>query len=708
MAQIANYFATVGVRVDTTGANTVQRYLDGIKRQMTAFQKSISRSTDISLKVKIDTQRSMAGINRELRALSTKASVKVGKVEFSKTEAIKNLNKVLSGSHGRTNLRIGAMLSQESLRAMRAQLRESINSLTVSPTIRPNVRQTVIRGSGGQSGGGGGSRRASGGTMLDPRNTTRQSPWHNPMMIGGGMGAFLRYGAFSLPFVGGVYGLNQLTNSGERVQNAYLGMRAQVGDNALAQEQINFLTALGSNHGIRVSDMVPGYSQMFAAAQGSPLQDYMKQGFQNFIQYGSVIGMNEEQKKGAILALSQIVGKGGRGFAQELNLQLTNQGMPNARRLFAEAVAGGDMAKFEKMMANGEVGLEGVRKFLELLGKRAQPYLEDYYGTITAQRGRVAFQNEQFLKNFMDAGGSKGLAEVFGTLEQIISDAIPHAEMLGGIFERFSYALSGALLLPGELREWVSGMEDARNFFEMTFGKFREDGELQNLIRTFRELGETVSHFNLDIMPSFKQTLRELNLLLQGLNAVLKTIKGVSDHVRVFRNEGVVGLTEYVTENNDVDRARNIAIRQLKSEGVPLTEAEISNRMGQVFAIIQKNRQDSPLPHWMQGDDFSRRPWWAGKNYIPLSGEGSLPYLPAPVVGNVPWNNLPQNTAIGDTGAFSRVSGPVELVISGNVTVEPGEVFTSEFSAAIGDKTEQSLYNLLRGIPSNQVPSTPQ
>lgn len=705
MPMIANYYAQVGINIDTAGAVKVQRYLDGIKKQLTSFQKTVSRTMDIPLRVKIDTKRSMAGINREIRAISGMTNLTIRNLNFSKTEAVKNLNRVLSGSHGRTNIRVGALLSQESLRGMREQLRSSINSLTVSPTIRPNVRQTVIRGSGGGTVREG--RRATGGTMLDPHNTRRMSPWHNPMMIGGGAGAFLRYGAFSLPFVGGVMGLNSLTNSTERVQNAYLGLRAQVADNTLAREQLEFLKALGGNHGIRVTDMVPGYSQMFAAAQGSPLQDYMKQGFQNFIQYGSVIGMNEEQKKGAILALSQIVGKGGKGFAQELNLQLVNQGMPNARRLFAEAVAGGDQARFEKMMANGEVGLEGVRKFLELLGKRAQPYLEEYYGTVTAQKGRVGFQTEQYLKNFLDSGGSEGLAQVFRTLEQIIADSIPHAEMFGQAFERISYFSSGLMLLPGELKKWADGIEDSRNYFEIHFGKFSERGGLQDVIKSFRALNETIAQLDTNILPSMSSTFKELDFLLRGINSVLRSIIGVSDTTRVFKNEGIKAGAEYVVENNDVDRARNIALRQLKERGGDYSQAELENRTSQIFAAIQANRRDSPVPHWMQGSDMTSRPWWAGRNYIPLPGTPENPILPS-----IDPSQYPMNGPIQTTDMFSRIpgqiSGPIELVISGNVTVEPGEVFSSEFSTAVKDQTQQSLYDMLRGVPSNSVSSTPQ
>src|SRR5690606_37049127 len=493
MPMIANYYAQVGIQIDPSGAAKITRYLNGIKRQMASFQSQLAKTSEVNLRVNIDTKKSMVGLNRSLRALSSSASLTVRNVNFSKSELLKSLNKTISGSHGRTNLRIGALLSQESLNGMRAQLRASINSLVVSPTIRPNVVPRVRRGSAaGTVEGGGYSRRSMGG--LSPFSKRGMNPWYNPMMVGGGVGAFLRYGVYSLPFVAGAMGLNALSNAGERIQNAYMAVRAQVGDPALAAQQLSFLEALGHNHGIRVADMAPGYSQMFAASQGTVLQNYIPKGFQNFIQYGSVIGMNEEQKKGAILALSQIIGKGGRGFAQELNLQLTNQGMPNARRLFAEAVAGGDMGKFEEMMRKGEVGLEGVMKFLNLLGEKAAPFLPQYYSTITAQKGRVGYATEQYTKEFMDAGGSRAIAGFYSTLHQVISDATPYAKDIAEYFEKAARAARVLLLVPGEVKDWFSGVDNDKNFLQMLLGKPSESEFLSTVKTTFSSVVNIVQN----------------------------------------------------------------------------------------------------------------------------------------------------------------------------------------------------------------------
>ena len=718
MPMIANYYAQVGVQIDQSSAAKVTRYLNGIKRQMASFQSQLAKTSEVNLKVNIDAKKSMVGLNRSLRALSSGVSLTVRNVNFSKSELLKSLNMAISGSHGRTNLRIGALLSQESLNGMRAQLRASINSLVVSPTIRPNVIPRVRRGSAaGTVEGGGYSRRSMGG--LSPFSKRGMNPWYNPMMIGGGLGAFIRYGAYSLPFVAGAMGLNTLSNAGERIQNAYMAVRAQVGDPALAAQQLSFLEALGHNHGIRVADMAPGYSQMFAASQGTVLQNYIPKGFQNFIQYGSVIGMNEEQKKGAILALSQIIGKGGRGFAQELNLQLTNQGMPNARRLFAEAVAGGDMKKFEDMMQKGEVGLEGVMKFLNLLGEKAAPFLPQYYSTITAQRGRVGYATEQYTKEFMDAGGSRAIAGFYSTLRQVIADATPYAKDIAEYFEKAARAARVLLLVPGEVKDWFSGVENSKNFMQVFLGKSSESEFLDVFRSTFATMESisksTMEQIRLSISPVRSEIYGLLSFItdaLKGLNLILNLVKGYND-------SGISGLTYAHRQNQAQIQAEKMAqaeAEKIKSEhGITLPMSAIMQRRKDIYSDLMK---DVPPPgQSTSGFSFSNIDQWAVNagaatreyiqniwnstpNMVQRSSMPSLPTesMPSPYIYNSA--QVPSNTPILSVPSSSEGVKfiVVDTRISGNIDVNPGEVFSSSLHADVQNASNKAIEDAIRGF----------
>lgn len=335
---IASYYAQVGVGIDKNSLTQVQRFLDSIQQKMESFGKTAGNK-GISLRI------NNFSINQGnlRRAISTAVagapiridSVSVANIRVNRTSARAALNQALnfasSGQAGGVRLdnfainrkaletaingamnvsgkgarfRLGARLSQESLSDMKNQVRQAINQLVVSPTINPRVNAARVRGGGSSSG------RGSSGDRLTTRNPRSQNPWHNPMMVGGAAGAMMRYGAFSLPFVAGAYGLNTLVNRTTELEGQSIMMRAAIQDRGLAAQQEQYINQLGDRLGIRTSSLTPFYAQMYAGARGTSLEQSLPQGFSDFMDYASVMGLNEEQLKGSIRAISQMVSKG--------------------------------------------------------------------------------------------------------------------------------------------------------------------------------------------------------------------------------------------------------------------------------------------------------------------------------------------------------------------------------------------------------------
>lgn len=629
MTAIASYYASLGISIDKNSLSQVQNYLDSIQKRVEKLQTNLSKSKDLSLRIN-NISINQAALRRSVKNVADNTNVvlrnvSVGRLQISSALVRRSFRNALMGTgtgqnmgiqlnnfhvnsaaltksindalnvSGRTSkIRISARLSQESLSDMRSQVRRAINQLVISPTINPRINPyaRAARPIAGTSGGTGGGRTAD---RLTTRNPRSQSPWHNPMMIGGAAGAMMRYGAFSLPFVAGAFGLNTLSKNMESLQNAEMAVRAQVGDDAQAANQLAFLHRLGNIHGVRMQDMAPGYSQMFAAAQGTVLEPNMQSGFQSFLQYASVIGMNEEQKKGAILALSQIVGKGGKNFAQELNLQLTNQGMPNARRLFADAVADGDLEKFEKMMASGEVGMEGVVKFLDLLGTRAKPYMADFYKTITRASGVASKANEDWLKSFMSVGkGVEGVTAVYDAFSFSVRGSVSYAEKLGDAFRRAGLIAAATLLLPIEFSEWMSGETRKDNFFETFFGEAKESAWFEAVQTSIAELKESLrdlSESYIDGWEPFSQIFRDivgdLSFMEDMLGPLISITGDLLGLILAFNTGGLPASVTYYEDLTAKWSARNQAESEARETflrtGERVPRSIIRDRQSQLY-----------------------------------------------------------------------------------------------------------------------------
>lgn len=287
-------------------------------------QASINRSVRSSLKTSLSSSNLTAAASTALKTTATIDTVKVNRTALrqaintafngvssnqtgglrisrftvSRPALLKAVNNALNTHGSNTGIRIGALLSQSSLSEMRRQIRDSINQLIVSPTINPRINAAQARAQrSGQSSGGVGDRI----TRTDPRKT--HNPWHNPMMIGGGAGAFIRYGVFSLPFIGGAMGLNALNTFAHEVQSQRTSLDMVSSMSTIGRsgdDNREYLRGLAQTVGKTSMGMAPIYTQMLAASAGTELEPQMRDMFAGIMQYASVMGLGEQSIKRAM------------------------------------------------------------------------------------------------------------------------------------------------------------------------------------------------------------------------------------------------------------------------------------------------------------------------------------------------------------------------------------------------------------------------
>lgn len=297
MTMVSQYFAEVGVGLDMKSLRSTQAYFKRIERTMLNFKRRVEKQQSVTFRAGVDRASMLKSLQVSANRLAKSVIIPLNRFHVNQNALVRAFNKAVSTSKFTREFSIGLRVSSQSLAAMRQQIRSALEGTIIRPRINPKI----VGGRGVTSVGS--QRVSDGNRYLDPRNTKRMSPWHNPMMIGGGAGAFLRYGMFSLPFVAGAIGLNSLNTfaSTQQAQKTSLDMVSDMSTTGrTGDDNRAFLRDLAQRIGKTSMGMTPIYTQMLAASTGTELESKMPEMFSGLMQYASVMGLGEESIKRAM------------------------------------------------------------------------------------------------------------------------------------------------------------------------------------------------------------------------------------------------------------------------------------------------------------------------------------------------------------------------------------------------------------------------
>lgn len=531
MTMISSYFASVGVGVDKRGLKNVDSYLKKVENKIKGFQKRIGKTSSVNIFVNLDQDRLSRQLRRAVSAASRGLTLRLTKVEISRATLSNAINKaMMKKSPAQSLIRIDAQLSQASLVHMRRQVTSYLKNINIGATITPRGGRVPSSGRGHSGVGGNPAAyrtRDRGGLMAGA----------NPMLAGGMVGSMMRFGPYSLPFVAGAYGLNALANKAQTLESQQLLLNVSSQDANISKSQQEYLSRLGDRLGATTESMTPFFAQLVAGSRGTAMEKSLETGFSQFMDYASVVGLDNQQKEGALRAISQMLAKR-RVQSEELRQQLAEHGMPMAVQIMADAVTGdgtrgsGDVAKLQKMMEMGQVdSIEALPKFFEALGREAAPWLQDYYKTISHTRGLSSKSQEDWMKEFLSGGGAVGVPTFFKTFAQLMKDSVQYASTIGNIFERASYVLSAAMLAPGEIFSYLRGDAGKGNFLTELFGPSSGSKLFQGVIDSFERFTTILSE-QLDKTGS---NFSALGSILSGIDTILAgVVEAITDAFEVW------------------------------------------------------------------------------------------------------------------------------------------------------------------------------
>jgi len=396
-------------------------------------------------------------------------------------------------------------------------------------------------------------------------------------------------------------------------------------------------------------------------------------------------------------------------MAEELRGQAAEH-LPPVVRMMAEAVTGGDVKALNKMMEKGELD---PNKHLPLLFKamraNAQPFMEQYFKTITFWQGKAQKSQEDWLKKFLGSGGTQALAGFYKTWNQVIGDSIPMAEKLGGIFKSMVHYFNAALLAPGEIMDWFNGTARGDNFMKAIFG----DSADQSLA-DIREMFSTIASSFKSMIDSMTGDMTGLSTLMGAVGDLVGMVaNAVKNLIRVldaYTTGGFSGI-QHELKRQDVERYYDgVARRELAASGMDYDERDVRKvREGYMMDWDSKYSAPSAPPDQSASASFGgmlSQGYQETKDLV-NSGNFSMGALwdilnkdrSSGIVGNVPSNTPSIMSGPSDSTVTVRViQDPLQV----NAVVEArtdAEAVAQEVKARIEENDRRVTQGLLSNFP---------
>ena len=242
----------------------------------------------------------------------------------------------------------------------------------------------------------------------------------------------------------GLSGLSDVLSQGFstnlRVENIEAAFKAIEQDGKLAQEQLSFIRAEADRLGLSFLDTAQSAKFFFAASKGTEIEKDARGIFSAFSELSTVFRLTREQTDGMFVALGQMASKG-KVMAEELRQQLGEKA-PGIFKIFSDAL-GVTTQQLDKMLENGQVGLDALAKAVPVIQQRYGSALPEAVNSATAAVGRL---NTAWDDLMLHSSSSEVLKEGIDGLTSAVKAA---DGALSALSEHSGELLSGGLALAG-------------------------------------------------------------------------------------------------------------------------------------------------------------------------------------------------------------------------------------------------------------------
>lgn len=171
------------------------------------------------------------------------------------------------------------------------------------------------------------------------------------------------------------------------------------GSSARGAARLDYLREVSDRLGQNFYQTAEAAKGFFAAGAGTSVEGDLQKIFESVTEASTALGLSPDEYSRTLLALQQMISKG-KVFAEELRQQL-GEALPSAFQLFAQA-AGVSTAELDKMLERGEVGIDVLGKFADVLHNKYEKGANEAAQGLQAELNRLTMSWEDFKVSFMD------------------------------------------------------------------------------------------------------------------------------------------------------------------------------------------------------------------------------------------------------------------------------------------------------------------
>lgn len=171
------------------------------------------------------------------------------------------------------------------------------------------------------------------------------------------------------------------------------------GSSARGAARLDYLREVSDRLGQNFYQTAEAAKGFFAAGAGTAVEGDLQKIFESVTEASTALGLSSDEYNRTLLALQQMISKG-KVSAEELRQQL-GEALPGAFQLFAQA-AGVSTAELDKMLERGEVGIDVLGKFADVLHNKYEKGANEAAQGLQAELNRLTMSWEDFKVSFMD------------------------------------------------------------------------------------------------------------------------------------------------------------------------------------------------------------------------------------------------------------------------------------------------------------------
>lgn len=508
--EIARYWAALGFKVDQKEIKKVDSTLKQMEKRLKNFGKLSDKNLNITVNINkfaVDNKKLNTILGNALDQASSKVTFEISKFSVNRTALQATMQRAMRGS-------------------------VSVNASTKSNyPVRDSARAQVT------------DNLSTG--RVGARSSSARISSANYLHAGGATGAFMRYGAASLPLIGGVYGASALNTANQDIVNANISAESVLGGRA--KELMDRLSERSNYMGINYADTLPQFTKFMASSMPLMGVDSSQQTFESFMQFGRTRGASKVSMNRALTAVGQMSAKG-QVMAEELKGQLGDAaGFGEVPQLFAEAYqiqTGGNLtgakarAALMKAMQDGNVKTADVLPLVsKLMDELSRGGIEKARMSSSAQQARAENAitgRNGLLQTFSEGGGETAFARLWGSFASAMKEAKPAVESLAKAFNEISKYTSFAMLLPQSFKRafegrdsWVAdalGEQNTATAKALYEGMKELGGEITKTLgmavdgwkMIFAEFGDEMLSFVNGLKNFFLYTVKAINAMVTG------------------------------------------------------------------------------------------------------------------------------------------------------------------------------------------------